>query len=176
LRKANDTLANTPDPDELVEQFYDDLFRFLRHLTRHTQEAEDLAQATLVRAVKNLKSYDGRASVRTWLHAIAYREFLNWRRGRRLLLALDPRSPQRELGFEQVQDKEVLLQALERLGPKLSATFLLVEVQELSHAQAAEALQVPVGTVKSRLHEARTRLQRLLSDESGEPIPCNQSI
>jgi RNA polymerase sigma-70 factor, ECF subfamily len=153
-----------PSADRLVEDHYDDLYRFLRGLTRHSQEAEDLAQRALVRAFRALDRFDGRSSLRTWLHGIAYREFLNWRRGRRLLLALDPRRGSRDAGFEAVLDRERLLAAIARLSPKIGAAFVLVEVQGMSYDEAALAMDVPAGTVKSRLHEARLRLRGLLDE------------
>ncbi|CAN5683269.1 sigma-70 family RNA polymerase sigma factor [soil metagenome] len=156
--------APRPSPDRLVEEYFDDLYRFLRGLTRHAEDAEDLAQRTMVRAYRALDRYDGRAGMRTWLHGIAYREFLNWYRGRRLLLALDPRRGALDAGFEALLDRERLRAAIGRLSPKLGAAFVLVEVQGLSLEEAAEVLGVPIGTVKSRLHQARAGLRPLLED------------
>ena len=163
LRRGDPDAAQT-----LVDQWLDDVYRFLRHLTRNSQEAEDLALQTMLRAVRGAARFDGRSGIRTWLHAIAYREFLVWRRGRRLLLALDPRRGHVEKAYDAVLDRERLLQAIGRLSPKLSAAFLLVEIQELAHDEAADVLQTPIGTVKSRVHEARRRL-RVLLEESDLP-------
>jgi RNA polymerase sigma-70 factor, ECF subfamily len=153
-------------PDRLVEDHFDDLYRFLRGLTRHTQDAEDLAQRALIRAFRSSGTFDGRSSLRTWLHGIAYREFLNWRRARRMWVALDPRRGRADAAVDAMLDRERLRAALARLSPKTSAAFVLVEVQELSHEEAAAVLGVPVGTVKSRLHEARARLRQLLGETS----------
>lgn len=155
--------------DALVERHLDDLYRFLRHLTRHAQEAEDLAQRTLLRALRGIGGFDGQSSLRTWLHRIAYREFLNWRRGRRLVVALDPRRPHVDPGYDAFESRERLVDAIGRLSPKVGAAFLLVEVQELTIEEAAQALRVPAGTIKSRLDQARHRLRRLLA----EPAPEN---
>jgi RNA polymerase sigma-70 factor, ECF subfamily len=150
------------EAERLVEDHYDDVFRFLRHLTRHTQEAEDLTQQTFIRASKALDKYDGRSSLVTWLHRIAFREFLNWRRGRRLLIGLNPFLGSQDPRIAQVLDTEILLQALSKLPPKTSATFLLIEVQQLSIEEAGTVLGIPAGTVKSRLHDARRRLRTQL--------------
>ncbi len=162
------TLVERPNADRLVEDHFDDLYRFLRGLTRHTQDAEDLAQRTLVRAFRSYGSFDGRSSLRTWLHGVAYREFLNWRRGRRLFAALDPRQGGPDARLEATLDRERLRGAIGSLSPKLGAAFALVDVQELSLEEAATILKIPVGTVKSRLHEARTRLRGLLAEPQME--------
>ncbi|RYG44762.1 sigma-70 family RNA polymerase sigma factor, partial [bacterium] len=165
-----------PSPERLVEDHYDDLYRFLRGLTRHVQDAEDLAQRTLVRAYRALDTFDGRAGLRTWLHGIAYREFLNWHRGRRLFVALDPRRGRTDAGFDALLDRERLRAAIARLSPKVGAAFVLVEVQELSLAEAATALGVPVGTVKSRLFEARAALRGFLDDSRMETAHVPETL
>lgn len=162
-------LAKEPHAEAVfVERYFDDLYRFLRHLTRHAQESEDLAQQTLLRAVRNLGSFDGRSSLRTWLHRIAYREFLNWRRGRRLWVALNPHHRSHDRAFDQAEDKEVLIACIAKLTPTLAATFLLVEVQELTLEEAARVLDAPIGTIKSRVHEARAKLRQLLGSTYGD--------
>ena len=162
--------------DALVDRWFDDVYRFLRHLTRHAQEAEDLAQETLLRAMRGAGKFDSRAGLRTWLHAIAYREFLAWRRGRRLLVALDPRRGSADPRFDALLDRERLLAALGRLSPKVAAAFLLVEVQELTYDEAATVLNVPVGTVRSRLYEARQRLRVLLTESTPEMNHVTDSL
>jgi RNA polymerase sigma-70 factor (ECF subfamily) len=153
-----------PSPDSLVEDHYDDLYRFLRGLTRHVEDAEDLATRTLLRAYRALDRFDGRASLRTWLHGIAYREFLNWRRGRRFLAALDQTRGRTDAQFDALLDRERLRAAIVRLSPKRGAVFALVEVQGMTHEEAGLALNVPPGTVKSRLYEARVHLRQLLDE------------
>ncbi|RYG23064.1 sigma-70 family RNA polymerase sigma factor [bacterium] len=162
--------------DTLVESYFDDLYRFFRHLTRDPHEAEDLAQQTLLRALHGIKGFDGRSRLRTWLHGIAYREFLNWQRGRRILLALDPRRPHVETGFEAFADRERLLDAIGRLSTKLRTVFLMAEVQELALEEVAAALVLPIGTVKSRLHEARHRLRQMLADPELETAHASETV
>ncbi|RYG35444.1 RNA polymerase sigma factor [bacterium] len=165
-----------PSPDRLVEDHFDDLYRFLRGLTRHVQDAEDLAQRTLVRAYRSLHTFDGRASLRTWLHGIAYREFLNWHRGRRLIVALDPRRGQTDARLDALLDRERLRAAIARLTPKVGAAFVLVEVQELSLDEAATALGIPAGTVKSRLFEARASLRQTLENPRLENSHASEAL
>lgn len=154
--------------DELVTRHHADVYRFLRHLTRHPQEAEDLAQATLLRALERLDLYGGKAPLRSWLLGVAYREFTGWRR-RRLWLPLLGDRPAPGDPYGDLAEAEALLDAIARLPDALRATFLLHHVEEVPVAEIAATLAVPEGTVKSRLHAARARLRFLLGEENYVP-------
>ncbi len=145
-----------------VHRHYDDIYRLLRHLTRHAETAEDLAQQTFFKAIQSLSSYRGEASHRTWLSRIAFREYIAWRRKRRLFYPLEHLGPKEDSGYRSVEDGEVLLAALHTLPSALREAFLLYEVQQMSIEEIADLTASPVGTVKSRLHHARTRLQTML--------------
>ena len=149
--------------DALVTRHHADVYRFLRHLTRHRQEAEDLAQRTLLRALERLDLYSGTGSLRSWILGIAYREFTGWRRRLWLPLLTDRPAPGDPYGS--LAEAEALLAAIGRLPEPLRAAFLLHHVEEVSVAEIALALAIPEGTVKSRLHAARARLRQTL----GEP-------
>ena len=154
LRKRDAEALNT-----WVHRNYDDIYRLLRHLTRQTETAEDLAQQTFLKAIQALPSYRGEASHKTWLSRIAFREYIAWRRKRRLFLPLEMLAPKTDPKFGAVEDGEALLDALHTLPSALREAFLLFEVQQMSIEEIAEVTSSPVGTVKSRLHHARTRLQ-----------------
>jgi RNA polymerase sigma-70 factor (ECF subfamily) len=154
--------------DLLVERFHPDVHRFLRHLTRHRQEAEDLAQQTLMRAIEHAPSYSGKGSFRSWILGIAYREFTTWRR-RRLWLPLLGDRPDAADPFTPIAEAEALLSALARLPDSTRALFLLHYVEEIPLAELAISLNIPEGTVKSRLHTARQKLRTLLKEEAYVP-------
>lgn len=157
--------------DRLVTEYHADLYRFLRHLTRHQQDAEDLTQQTLLRAIQRADRYVPLASFRSWLYGIAYREFLSWRRRRFWLpLVADRIDPLNR--FSTIADTEILLAALARLPSATRAAFLMHYVEDLSIADVALSLGIPEGTVKSRLHSARSRLRDLLQEESYVPEVC----
>lgn len=147
----------------LVERHHVPVYRFLRHMTRRNEDAEDLAQATFLRAISAAHRYDGRAPLRTWLYAIAYREYGRFRR-RKLWLPLLSDRPAADR-FGKIHEGEALLGALARLPEGLRTAFLLHYVEELPLAEVAAALGIPQGTVKSRLHAARARLRTLLGEE-----------
>lgn len=156
----------------LFDRHFDAIYRFLRQLTRHVEEAEDLAQQTLIRVVQNAHRYDGRVSLRSWIYAIAFREYGRWRR-RRLWLPLLCDMPAKDDLAERSTDSTLLLDALGKLSPAHRATFLLHHVEGLSIEEVAAVQQTPPGTVKSRLHFARARLKGLLEQEEfyvTEPI------
>jgi len=151
-----------------VATYTDDLFRFLRQLTRQRETAEDLTQQTFVRALKGLPRFVGACSMRTWLHRIAYREYLSWRKKHRLLAPLTPwmRAPQKDI--ESVDEADRLMRALDQLPSALREAFLMFEVQDLGIEEIALITQAPVGTVKSRLHHARQKLRTVLEPQFAE--------
>lgn len=150
--------------EALALRYHADVYRFLRHLTRHVQEAEDLAQATFVRVFARIDTYAGKAPLRNWILGVAYREFTGWRR-RRLWLPLLGDSAATRDPFHELAEAEVLLDAIARLPIALRATFLMHHVEEVSIAEIAAILAIPEGTVKSRLHTARARLRISLTEE-----------
>jgi len=150
--------------EALVGRHYDALYRFLRHLTRHRETAEDLTQQTFLRAVRNIGSFRGEASLKSWLHRIAFREYTGWRRKRRLWAPLETLAGAPEPAYGQIDEAESLLGLLHALPAPLREALLLFHVQELSVEEIALVTGAPVGTVKSRLHHARKRLQSAEND------------
>lgn len=150
----------------LIEEHYDDVYRFLSQSSLGFEDAEDLTQQTFVAAIEAAASYRGEASLRTWLHRIAVRELLGWRRKFRRLsplrddLAIDDGTAGR------IETGHVLLDALRRLPDRHRVAFLLHEVQQFSVEEVALAMRIPQGTVKSHLHHARKRLRSLLENDT----------
>ena len=156
--EAGDIVAT----ESFVDENYAAVLRFLRQLTGHVQEAEDLTQQAFVKAKQQIGSFRGDASLRSWLFRIAFHEYTHWKRRRRPTTSLDLAPVHIESGYESVLDAEALLSALSRLPGSLRAAFLLHEVQELPICEVARVLRVPQGTVKSRLFHARRKLMRSL--------------
>ena len=156
--------------DLFVTRHHAEVFRFLHGLTRHRQEAEDLAQRTFLRALDRIDTYSGAGTLRSWLLGIAYRKFTRWRR-RRLLLPILADRPAPGDPFRDFAEAEVLRAEIGRLPEPFRAAFLLHHV-----AEVALALAIPEGTVKSRLHAARARLRQTLGEEDGVPrVPPEES-
>ena len=147
-----------------VHAHHDDIYRFMRHLTRHRETAEDLAQQTFVKAFPALGDFREEASMRTWLHRIAFREYVAWRRKRRLTLPLEVLTGYHDRRIDEVVGEVTLLGALHQLPAAQREAFLLYEVQQLSVGEVAEVTGLKPGTVKSHLHYARKQLQRLIGE------------
>jgi RNA polymerase sigma-70 factor (ECF subfamily) len=154
--------------DAWVALHTDELFRFLRQLTRQRETAEDLTQQTFIRALGAIDRFEGRSSMRTWLHRIAYREYASWRKRHRLLAPLSPFLPSRRRDIEDVLEADQLLRALDQIPVALREAFLMFEVQDLTIEEIAEITHSPVGTVKSRLYHARQKLQAALTPPISE--------
>ena len=161
-------LIHERDPgalDRLVDLHHSAIFRFLNQLTRHQHDAEDLTQQTLVRAIVGAHKFDGRASFRAWLLGIAFHEFTRYR-SRRVWLPMLKEFAASSSAIDSVDDSESIRLALSKLAPAARAIFLLHHVEELPVGEIAQTLNIPEGTVKSRLHTARAQLRTYL--ESGE--------
>lgn len=152
--------------ERIIRAHYDGIHRLARHLSGDHTEAQDLAQQTFVKACGSIGRFDGRSSLRAWLAGILVHEYSHWRRARRFFAQIGERlSPDPTDGLI---ERELLLRAIRHLPRKQSDAFLLVEVHGFTMAEAAAVLQVPEGTVKSRLSDARSRLRRYLG-EAAQP-------
>jgi RNA polymerase sigma-70 factor (ECF subfamily) len=130
------------------------------------QDAADVTQQTFLRAFSHLNQYDGNARFETWLYRLAVNESLQHLRRRRRMnqtSSLDYDPPDTSRRSENTEQKELLEQALSRLDPQLRSIFLLRESEELSYREIAEALDIPEGTVGSRLNRARSELKQHLT-------------
>lgn len=128
-------------------------------------DAADVTQEVFLQVFRSLHLFSGLSRFETWLFRISINECLQYRRRchRRRCVALehDPldKHPDTSRCFDH---QELMEQALTRLEPELRAVFLLKEVEHLSYFQIAEALQIPEGTIGSRLNRARRQLQSIL--------------
>lgn len=130
--------------------------------------ADDLTQETYVRAHRALAAYRGDASSRTWLLAIARRvcadEIRRRQRGRRLVERLAATAADRDEVSPDAAGAVDLWTLLAALGPDQREAFVLTQVGGLSYAEAADACEVAVGTIRSRVARARERLSAALHD------------
>jgi RNA polymerase sigma factor (sigma-70 family) len=136
--------------------------------------AEEVLQDTFVAVWRGAGSFEGRARVRTWLFGIARRQALGKLRRRGdeptdpdELLAEPAPDPSPEEQALAAAGLERLTAAIGRLGPLQREIVTLAFVHQLSYAEMAAVLAVPIGTVRSRLAGARRRLARLIGEEEG---------
>ena len=154
----------------LVRRHQSGVRNFLRRLTRNDVErANDLAQEAFIKAYHGLGSYRGSARFSTWLYRIAYYQFLNDERGRRSDVEFG------EDDHADTQDTAVVVgaaldvdRALERLSARQRAVFDLHYKKGMTHAEVAEALELPLGTVKSDLARGHVELRAWLGHARGD--------
>jgi RNA polymerase sigma-70 factor, ECF subfamily len=158
----------------LFEQYKNLVYR-TTYLTLGTaSDAEDILQEVFLQVYRSLDEYDpGRGAFSTWLYRVTVNRCLNWRRGR------PPTGSLEEVAHEQIQSGAHLLpdhyaeedsvrRALDRLSRKLRVVVILRHYWDLSYAEIAEIMDLPLGTVKSRLNHA----MRLMRDDLESDFPC----
>lgn len=147
-------------------------------LTRNGAEAEDLVQDTLLRAFRAIDRFDG-AYPKAWLLTILRNTNINRAQKKRPYLFDDPDDPAADV-VDDVTPEDLVVEpvfehavqtALDELPPAFRAVVDLVDVNGLSYAEAAEVLDIPVGTVMSRLHRGRGRIRKRLSTETLQNRP-----
>jgi RNA polymerase sigma-70 factor (ECF subfamily) len=170
--------------NRLVEERHGDIYALLCRLTEDPEEARDLTQETFLQAFRHLASFRGDADLRTWLYRIAVNQARNrwrwWKRRRRdRTLSLDaPASESQDaplsakLANDLAPDPErqalarererALHAALNTLSRSYREVIVLRDIEGLSYEEVAVALDLNVGTVKSRLSRGRNELRRRL--------------
>jgi RNA polymerase sigma-70 factor (ECF subfamily) len=151
---------------DLVDRFRGQVFGLCYRMLGHREDAEDAAQETFVRVLKNLRSWDPERDFEPWLLAIAgnrCRTALALRMRRPVIRSLVEPLPSRSPDVQAVRQlaEEVTL-ALGTLRTQYRQAFLLFHQQEMSYAEIAESLQCPIGTVRTWIHRARRELIRFL--------------
>ena len=153
------------------------LRRYARSLAFDVGTADDLVQTTLERALSHWHQFDQRRDLLVWLLSIAHNAFLDQRRRDSRLSILDPalvEAQQDALRSDPGVDVGLridLLAALARLPLDQRAPVLMVSVEQLSYAECAEALGIPVGTVMSRVSRGRAALREILDGRNRAAVP-----
>jgi RNA polymerase sigma-70 factor (ECF subfamily) len=158
------------------------VYRTVRSMLRDEAEAEDAMQAAWVRAYQHLGEFAGAARFSTWLVRIAANEALMRLRRRRLAPVPSPGTSDEEEPMDRrAQDPEeraaageavrLLERAVDALPPAYRSVFVLREVEQLSTAEAAEALGIGEDAAKMRLSRAKAMLRRTLGEALGRAAP-----
>ncbi|MFD9870360.1 sigma-70 family RNA polymerase sigma factor [Streptomyces niveus] len=156
-----------------VRATYDDVRRFVAHLSADVRGADDLTQETYLRALASLARFAGRSCARVWLLAIARRVVVDrYRRAAARpriadttdwVTVADRAQPRHLPGFE---ESVALADALAAMDPGRRQAFVLTRLIGLSYAEAADALGCPVGTIRSRVARARRDLAAVWAPEA----------
>ena len=161
--------------ETLVRRYQDRVFSLVYSIIGGTDQVEDIAQEAFLKAFRSLKSFRGGSSFYTWLYRITVNTALNALRskGRRQEASLEDLG-----GLEFLVDPDVgpaesaarrqlasrVREAIDRLDEQYRTIVYLRELEDLSYEEIAEVVELPVGTVKSRLFRARQHLKELLED------------
>jgi len=161
--------------DEIVHRYKDRVYRVVYRFLGNHEDALDVAQETFIRAYRGIQDYRGAAQMCTWLHSIAANLARNRlrdsrRKGRDMGVSLDadgacdpPRSDcTPRTAAEQHEFEETLQRCLTELPEPYRMAFALRTFDDLSYEAIAETLGIPVGTVKSRINQARRMLRERL--------------
>ena len=155
--------------EEALLPHLDAAYNLARWLTRDARDAEDVVQEAYLRALKHFNTFKG-GDARPWLLKIVRNTYYTWVQRKRVtetpfeeeedVHISDTPSPEMLLLKE--TDKQLVRRALRKLPTEFLEVIVLREFEELSYKQIAETVQVPVGTVMSRLARARGRLARII--------------
>ena len=155
---------------ELVEQYRDTVYRLAYRMCGNTYDADEAAQEAFVAAWRALPNFRGDAKFSTWLYRLTTNAAIDVMRrekrhqtvgdGEMIDLADDADSPQETV--ERTEQQEAVQKALATLSEEYREVLLLRYMEELDYAEIAEVLQLPSGTVKSRINRAKAALKAAL--------------
>ena len=155
---------------ELVEQYRDNVYRLAYRMCGNAYDADEAAQEAFVAAWRALPNFRGDAKFSTWLYRLTTNAAIDVMRrekrhqtvgdGEMIDLADDADSPQETV--ERTEQQEAVQKALSTLSEEYREVLLLRYMEELDYAEIAEVLQLPSGTVKSRINRAKAALKTAL--------------
>ena len=160
---------------QLVDAHYAPLFRFALSLTKNSADAGDLTQQTFFIWAKQGHALRDATKAKSWLFTTLYREFLRGRRRAERVTALDDLGPVEadppapEVDVLAGMDAGLVVEALQDVDEVYRVPLTLFYLQDLSYKEIADLLEVPIGTVMSRLSRGKTQLRAgLARKESGD--------
>ena len=171
--KPPDDAVDLTDFNSIVEQYGDFVYNVAFKMMQKPEDAEDVAQEAFISAYRAFERFRGESRVTTWLYRITVNAALMKLRKEKRARTLT------QTGLEDVQvvswdtpDKaassselgEKLREGIAQLPHDLRATVVLRDVEQLSNSEAAEALEITVSSLKSRLHRGRVLLRKYLAD------------
>lgn len=161
--------------NDLIDLYKDSLYKFCYHLTRNKHDADDLFQDTWLKVTRYISHYDLTKKFKTWLLTITANLYKDrYRKAKRRLAKtcysydtetqeeqmenIKSKSNLPDICLEEEEEKAQLHKAVNKLNDKLRVPIILFYFKEMDQNQIAEILDIPVGTVKSRLNAARKKL------------------
>ncbi|MDZ7332006.1 MAG: sigma-70 family RNA polymerase sigma factor [candidate division KSB1 bacterium] len=162
--------------DLIVKRYKNQLLNFVYRFLGNAEEAEDLVQETFLRVYRNRKAYQKVAKFSTWIYTIAgnlAKTELRKRKRRKFFsisdlgynekdydISDDAFNPEKDVDGR--MKEEIIHREIEDLSPKFREVILLRDVQQLSYEEISQIVNIPLGTVKSRVNRGRLKLQEKL--------------
>jgi RNA polymerase sigma-70 factor (ECF subfamily) len=172
---AESVAGQTQAFDELVLRYQDRLFNALVRILRNREDARDVAQESFVTAWRKLESFRGESSFYSWLFRVAYNVAMSRGRKKRIttvspaqsntlnqILADSQQGASPSYQMELNEQQQTVRQALDHLPEEYRVVLVLKELEDFKYEQIAEILDVPLGTIRSRIHRARQLLRESL--------------
>jgi RNA polymerase sigma-70 factor, ECF subfamily len=167
--------------EQLALPLLPSLYNHALWLTRNPTEAEDLVQETIAKSLRAFDSFQPGTNFKAWVFRILRNTFLTSRTGiaasNTVFLEDNPQAmdtahadPTPEATLIRLDNQAALHTALEQLQPQLREALLLCDVEELKYKDIAVILDIPIGTVMSRISRARTTLRQLLQPHMGASL------
>ena len=158
--------------DNQIISEMDKLKKFAMRLTRNEADADDLLQNTVLRAYEKKHLFEKDSNVFSWTSKIMYNLFVSdYRRKVKFESQYDPEPILEKAEIVANQNDKIMVrevgEAMNQLSQDHKDILIMVCVQGMKYEETAEALDIPIGTVRSRLSRARTLLQELVEDTSG---------
>jgi RNA polymerase sigma-70 factor (ECF subfamily) len=181
--------------DQLLRRHYDRIYAVCRRVTGGTKNADDACQEALIKITRSLPRFDERAAFSTWAYRIATNaslDELRKRKRRPRLHSMNPHSdgsnstgpervdPMAAKRIDAIDDRLAIDEALSELSDDFKAAVVLRDVADLNYDEIADVLQIPIGTVKSRIARGRAalaeslRLEDLLDSSLTRPASKHQ--
>lgn len=168
--------GHTPAFGALVRRYQDRLYNAVLRVADNPEDAADVVQEAFLNAYQSLNSFKGDAEFFTWLYRIAFNAAISLRRKRKAVVSLDGGSDEKGAAepedrseyvrvgaaLERSEEDAKLMAALGRLSPEHRVVLVLKDLEGQKYEDIAAVLDVPIGTVRSRLHRARLELRELL--------------
>jgi RNA polymerase sigma factor (sigma-70 family) len=181
LRTMPSVTTTSADFEQLALPLFASLYNHAHWLTRNQAEAEDLVQETFSKSLRAFDTFQPGTNFKAWIFRILRNTFLTTRAGiaasRTVFLEDHPDTldtaaagPTPEDNLIRLDNQAALHIALERLQPQLREALLLCDVEEIKYKDIALILDVPIGTVMSRISRARRTLRQLLQPQLGESL------
>lgn len=162
-----DAVSAEPDFEALVDRYYRSLYQFAFSLTRNESEAADLTQQTFYMWATKGEQLRDASKVKSWLYTTLYRDFLKARRREdrfphQELSEVDHELPSVSPTVVNEMDASTVMEAFGKVDEVYRPPLTLFFIEDYTYQQIADILQIPIGTVMSRISRGRVQLQQVL--------------